>query len=61
MTNLTLGLFNFYDYSSQTLYNSNEKSKGQTINLCLNRFKICQIDPTLATYVLDPETEHSKE
>jgi len=33
---------------------------GNSINLCLNRFKLCHIDPASHTYELDVQTEDGK-
>jgi hypothetical protein len=50
-TKLTLGLFDYQLPDPQT------DLTGNSINLCLNRFKLCHTDPATHTYELDIQIE----
>ncbi|CAF2135083.1 unnamed protein product [Rotaria magnacalcarata] len=58
VTDISLGLFDYHDHSTGKSSRSVSELTGRLINVCLNRFKTCRIDPTTHTYVLDPHTEN---
>ncbi|CAF5056581.1 unnamed protein product, partial [Rotaria sp. Silwood1] len=45
LTNISLGLFDYHDHSTQTPFNFDSESNEHFITLCLDRFKTCRIDP----------------
>ncbi|CAF0966426.1 unnamed protein product [Rotaria sordida] len=59
LTNISLGLFDYHEHATQKSYSSDSESRERYINLCLDRFKTCRIDPTSHTYILDSETENN--
>ncbi len=57
---MSVGLFDFHDHSADLNSNLNENIKERFVNLCFNRFKTCQINPSAHKYILNTEIEDSK-
>ena len=57
---MSVGLFDFHDHSTDDPTKLHDNLEERFVNLCLNRFKFCEMDAGSHKYKLDTAIEEGK-